>query len=270
MTAPDAILHEQVATVVATEAAIALGIEAQSELTSRHAPLQSVLSGLKERSAEQRRRLEDHLGAAGTPSASPASAISSLLSDAIDSGRVERVLSADYAGFALAAAEYALLMQLSLRLFDPSLREIAPAGLKAYTEAMQRLTDVLPGVVVEDLDERGLDCRCICPMCALGACGCTAAGEFLVRGSRHQVATGDAEAGLVLSRPRVGSQLAGSDVLAGDRLVEVDGQPIASFLDVQKALRGHALGEEVTLLISRGSHAPREVRVKHVSDYQPG
>jgi PDZ domain-containing protein len=268
MTAPEAILREQAGRLLAIEVAIAHGIDAQSELISRDAALQKVLHELRERAVEQREGLEVRLAAAEIAPAPQPPPVSLLLSEAIASGRVDRVLAADYAAFAVAASEYALLIQLALRLFDQPLRELAPRGLQSYATAMRQLTDLLPGVVVADLDEHDVDCRCICPMCALGACGCTAAGESRIRGGWQQ-ATPDSvpESGLVLSRPRTGSQLAASGVLAGDRLVAVDGQRISSFLDVQKAIRAHAIGDEVTLLIARGSAAPRELRVKHVSDY---
>lgn len=265
---PEVLLRDQVRSLVATETAIAQALDAQSELMSHRARLHTELVEVRGRSVEQRQRLEEYLGEAGAASTVPASLASTLLSEATASRQLERVLSADYAAFAFAASDYALLTQLSLRLFDPSLRELAPRGLNSYVKAMQRMSELLPGIVVEGLDEAGSECRCVCPMCSLGACGCTAAGQMFIRGAWKQpAADGDPVSGLVLSRPRTGSQLADNDVRAGDRLIEVDGRGIESFLDVQKGIRAHAIGDEVTLSIARGPDAPREVRVKHVGEY---
>lgn len=267
MMGSQALLRDQVRTVMATEMAIAGSIDAQSDLVSSHADLHAELEALKGRGAELCQRLEEYLGEAEA-GAVPAAPVSLLLSEALASGRLDRVLAADYATFALAAAEYSVLIELSLRLFDNPLRELAPRGLQSYAQAMRRLADLLPRVVVQDLDQHGLECRCICPMCGLGACGCTAAGGAWIGGIwQKAMAPGETEPGLVLSRPRAGSQLAENGVLAGERLVEVDGQRIENFMDVQQAIRAHPLGDEVTLLIARGSEAPRAVRVKHVSDY---
>ena len=48
------------------------------------------------------------------------------------------------------------------------------------------------------------------------------------------------------------------------------GQQVQSVSDIQVAIRKHAIGEELQLLVQRGSEAPREIRVQHVSDYPDG
>lgn len=180
------------------------------------------------------------------------------------------MLSADYSAFNFAAYEYSVLLELALRLYDPALRKLAPQHLSTHSKAVLLLRHLLPGVVVAELDQQGLGCRCICPMCSIGACGCTAAGHAWIdeawHGARPQI---DNEPGLALSPPRQGSQLAERGVRSGDRLLEVDEQPITAFMDVQKAIRKHALGAEVVLRVARGSEPTRDIRIRHVSDYPP-
>jgi S1-C subfamily serine protease len=53
----------------------------------------------------------------------------------------------------------------------------------------------------------------------------------------------------------------------GDRLLDVDDQPVQSFRDIQAAIRKNKIGDAMRLRIARGMAAPREVLVRHVSDY---
>jgi S1-C subfamily serine protease len=50
-------------------------------------------------------------------------------------------------------------------------------------------------------------------------------------------------------------------------VLAVDGQKVRDFAESQVAIRKHALGDEVRLLIQRGSETPRELKVRHVSEY---
>ena len=76
--------------------------------------------------------------------------------------------------------------------------------------------------------------------------------------------------GFPLTPPRRDSDLDQSSVRAGDRLLKVDGQVIQTFTDVQAAIRKHEIGGEGVFRIARGLEPPRDIRVRHVSDYAPG
>jgi S1-C subfamily serine protease len=56
-------------------------------------------------------------------------------------------------------------------------------------------------------------------------------------------------------------------VRGGERLLAVDGQEVRVLPEMQAAIRKHALGEEVRLLVQRASDPPRELVCRHVSDY---
>jgi PDZ domain-containing secreted protein len=56
-------------------------------------------------------------------------------------------------------------------------------------------------------------------------------------------------------------------VQGGELLLAVDGQQMRGRAEVYDAICKHALGDEVRLLIQRTSESPREVTVRHVSDY---
>src|SRR5262249_34480102 len=137
-----------------------------------------------------------------------------------------------------------------------------------HTDAALLTARLLPGVVAWQLAQDGLHCACICPMCGLGACGCVALGtETLTDAWRDAAPTESEPTGFVLLTPRRESQLARAGVQAGELVLAVDGQQARDRDTIQTAIRKHALGDEVRLLIQRGSESPRELKVRHVSEY---
>lgn len=170
--------------------------------------------------------------------------------------------------FSHGAMGYAVLYETALRLYEPALREIAPKHLKAYVDAASEVNRLLPAVVAWELSQGGLHCSCICPMCGLGACGCVAVGtRTLVGVWREAIDAESALPGFGLQPPKPESELARAGIRGGERLLAIDGQEVRSVADIQAAIRKHALGDEVRLLIQRGSEPPSEIGVKHVSDY---
>jgi PDZ domain-containing protein len=166
------------------------------------------------------------------------------------------------------ALSYAMLHEVALRLYEPRLREIAPEHLKAHADAALSTARLLPGVVAWQLAQEGLHCACICPICGLGACGCVSyATETLIAAWRDAAPTESEPLGFVLLPPKPGSELARAGVQGGELLLAVDGQQMRGRAEVYDAISKHALGDEVRLLIQRTSESPREVTVRHVSDY---
>ncbi len=144
------------------------------------------------------------------------------------------------------------------RLYDPPLREIAPRHLRAYAQAAQEINQLIAGVVAWELQQQGLECRCICPMCGMGACGCVVVGTRAVNEAwRETTPSGEAPRGFLLLPPRAGSPLALAGVQGGERLLEVDEEPVQSVADTQTAIRKHPLGEEVRCECSSWSVARR-------------
>ena len=166
------------------------------------------------------------------------------------------------------AMSYAMLYEMALRLYEPPLREIAPEHLKAYADAALTINRLLPAAVAWELAQDALHCSCICPMCGLGAYACVAWGtQTLIAAWREAIAAESSLPGLVLQLPKPESELARGGVRGGERLLAVDGQEVRTLPEMQAAIRKHALGEEVRLLVQRASDPPRELVCRHVSDY---
>jgi hypothetical protein len=177
------------------------------------------------------------------------------------------ILLAVAAHLARAAFGYGELFALALRLFEPPLRKVCPGHLKDCAGAAREIGALLPTVVAWELTRSGLECHCICPMCGIGACGCVAVSAEALRSAWVPDAGGAQEPGFALQTPRPGSELARAGVKSGERLLEVDGVPVASIGEIQTAIRKHSLGQELSLRIGQQGGRSREIRVRHVSDF---
>ena len=95
------------------------------------------------------------------------------------------------------------------RLYYPPLREIAPRHLRAYAQAVQEINQLIAGVVAWELQQQGLECRCICSMCDMGMYSCVVVGTRAVNEAwRETTTSGEApRGGFLLLPPRAGSPL---------------------------------------------------------------
>jgi hypothetical protein len=268
-------LRRHVAEMVVLEGCIEGALEHQWEKVLAHPETAAVVRQGHEMASSQREALEEHLERLGGDSTEPTGAALAPLFGAIgvaDGVRCTQTLSGvlrdDYTAFNYAALSYAALCEMGLRLYDPPLREMAWRHLRAYAEAAQQINQLIASVVAWELEQQGLECRCICPMCSMGACGCVAAGTYYINEAWRETtpSIGEVERGFLLLPPRAGSPLAVAGVQGGERLLEVDDQPVATISEIQTAIRKHPLGEEVGVLVQHGSESPRAIRARHISD----
>lgn len=271
-------LRLHAAELLALEGDLEAELDRQRETVRARLDAAAAVDRFHEMVSGQRDALRSYLESLGGEEAGPARSTVRALFDAnaeaaATPGRqgITDVLRADYAAFNYAAISYGALYEIALRLYEPQLRQLAPEHLRAYAEAAQRIKQLIVGTVAGELADVGLECRCICPMCSLGACGCVSLGATTVNAAwRETAAATEAAPGFPLQAPRPDSQLALAGVQEGDRLLEVDGQPVEAFGEVQAAIRKHQMGENVRLLVQRRSDEPWEIHVTHVSDYPQG
>ena len=271
-------LRKYVAEMVALEGDLEVALDHQLEKVQAHPRAAAVVRRFREMAGSQREALEAHLGRLGGDVAEPIETAGAALFGASATeanGRrtrmVSDVLRVAYTALNFAAISYSALCEMGLRLYDPPLREIAFQHLRAYAEATQQINQLIAGVVAWELEQQGLECRCICAMCSMGACGCVVAGTYDVNEAWREtmpsaMPSGKAERGFLLLPPRAGSPLALAGVRGGHRLLEVGDRAVESIPDIQSAIRSHALGEEVRVVVQRGSEAPREINARHISD----
>ena len=250
--------------MVAFETELAAKLEEEEQVLQPYPEALSTIEGFRQMVGAQRDRMAAYLESIGVKGRVPSGF--TFPSGAGAAGALRRVSVA----FSHGAVSYAMLVEMAFRLYEPSLRKIAPEHLKGYARATSAVNGLLPTVVARELSQEGLHCACVCPMCGAGACGCVAVGTAIVM-TAWQEATVPAPAlpGFSLQPPRPESELARAGIQGGERLLAMDGNEVHSIWDIQGAFRKHVIGEEVRLLVQRESDAAREVVVRHVSDYPP-
>jgi hypothetical protein len=161
----------------------------------------------------------------------------------------------------------AALVTTGRLMFEGVACDLAVDRMKTYTQVTKALNALIPQVVGWELREQGLACRCVCPMCGLGVCGCIWASLHLIdSASGGPGLTAPDDRGIPLrSPPRAGSQVAAAGVRQWDRVVAVDDEPVRSAPELQAALRRHSIGEDVRLRVERDAQS-RELVVRHTSD----
>jgi hypothetical protein len=266
-------LQNHLVDLIADEAEMVQALERQMTLWPEQPEASKTLTTIHASIKGQGELLTSHLGVpGGSVNASPRRPIGSLIESTLTGSHGAQSLSstlrADYAAFNYMALGYAGLFEMSLRLYVPALREIAPEHMQNYAAAAHAVSHVTAPMVARELLQDDLSCSCICPMCSIGACGCVSVCIATIDDVWRVAATSaDSIPGFPLPAPRPGSQLALAGVQGGDRLLEVDGRPVQKVADIQAAIRRHALGEDVQLRVMRTSDGAREVIAKHVSDY---
>jgi hypothetical protein len=260
------LIRRTVAELVAFEGEVAGRLERAQQLSSGHPDALAAIKRLQPMVQTHRDQLAIYLKDTG--GAEPSGETTSPQSASREATALSEVLRDLCLAFHHCALSYAMLYEVALRLYEPRLREIAPKHLKAHADAALSTARLLPGVVAWQLAQDGLHCACICPMCGVGACGCVAFGTQTLTAAWHDAVPTESEPpGFVLQTPKPESELARAGVQGGELVLAVDGHRVRTFEEIQAAIRKHALGDEVRFLMQRSSESPRELNVRHVSDY---
>lgn len=166
---------------------------------------------------------------------------------------------------ASAVVAYGALYASARLLFENDVCDLADAHAAEWARERSALNDLLAPAVHGELVSAGLTCRCICPTCGIGACGCTRNSLNTIREHWGQPELEPGEGLELRLAPRPGSQLAEVGLERGDRIVVVDGEPVHTNPEIQRALRGRPIGESMTMKVLRAGE-PQEIRVARVSD----
>jgi len=181
----------------------------------------------------------------------------------------ERALSSLLEDVATAAASavvaYGALYASARLLYEIEVCDLADAHAADWARELGALYNLLAPAVHGELLQGGLTCRCICPACGIGACGCTRNSIDTIRGHWGQPGLEPSEGLELRLPPRPGSQLAEAGLERGDRIIEVDGELVHTNSEIQRALRRHPIGETMTMQVVRAGE-PQEIRVARVSD----
>jgi PDZ domain len=166
---------------------------------------------------------------------------------------------------ASAVAAYGALYASARLLYEGDVCDLADAHAAEWAPELAALSDLLAPAVHGELLSVGLTCRCICPTCGIGACGCTRNSIDTIRGYWGQPGLEPGDGLDLRMPPRPGSQLAKAGLERGDRIISVYGQLVHTNAEIQRALRGHPIGESMPMEVIRAGES-QEIRVVRVSD----
>lgn len=203
--------------------------------------------------------------ATAAPAASPAVTAGGV------SGVASALLEALYVDVSGLSIRYAALHAAAMRLFEPPLRQLAPHHLRDWAEVAQLLTVRLPQVLSLELAAAGQTCRCPCPMCSIGICGCVAGATAVVSDAWRETAPQPLEQpGYLIQAPRPGCQLESLGVPGGAYLLSVNGARVPEHdpAGVQAKVAPCPHGEDIRLEVLVAGEA-RELIVRR-ADTPPG
>jgi hypothetical protein len=144
--------------------------------------------------------------------------------------------------------------------------DLADAHAAEWIGLFDELTDLIPVIVMRELLEDGLACRCLCPACGIGACLCMPTSINTMRAYWRRPGL-DPDEGLELRiPPRTESQLAAAGLRQGDRVMAIDGTAIHTNSELQQALQAHPLGELMNVRVLLAGQR-KVIQVARVSDF---
>jgi hypothetical protein len=118
--------------------------------------------------ARHRWGLEELEGLRGAELNRPTATGAQLEPERARSAQLEEIIAA--AAFAVVA--YGALYASARLLYESEVCDLAGAHAADWSHELPALNDLLAPTVHRELLSDGLTCRCVCPTCGIGACGC--------------------------------------------------------------------------------------------------
>ena len=177
------------------------------------------------------------------------------------SGRVEELAGAA----AAALVAYGGLYAAARLQYENELCDLADAHAADWASELQAINDLLPRAIHTELLEAGLTCRCLCPACSIGACGCTRNSVETIREHWGRPGLEPSEGLELRIPPRPCSQLSEAGLERGDLVLAIDGEVVHTNGELQRALRRHPIGEAMPMQVIRSGRT-EEIRIARISD----
>lgn len=264
---PDDRLHAHLAAMVAFEMSVQ---QRAAEILdgAAHPEVVALGEGLRAASAERaaalRARLERVAPEVAVPEPCPAP---SVLDSLYDAGRypASAALVALHALLSQAVLGYAVLIELAFRAADSvehlgedNTGDLAWEHLRACARAVPEVLRVMPYVVADELEAEGQDCRCTCPTCGLGVCGCVLAFRRRLDLASAEAGPIERWPGITLVRPREGSPAALAGLCKGDVVHALGGTEIDSIPLLQETITGVEPGTALGVRVTRAADGREE------------
>ncbi len=172
----------------------------------------------------------------------------------------------ELAGAAAAAlVAYGGLYAAARLQYQNELCDLVDAHAADWASELQAINDLLPRAVHAELLEAGLTCRCACPACSIGACGCTRNSIETIREQWGRPGLEPSEGLELRIPPRPDSQLSEAGLDRGDLVLAIDGEVVHTNSELQRALRRHPIGEAMPMQVVRSGRT-EEIGVARIGD----
>ena len=200
---------------------------------------------------------------AGRPGAEPKA--TSATAEHHDERQVSARLEQLAGTAAAAVVAYGGLYAAARLQYQIELCDLADAHAADWATELYAINDLLQRAVHVELLEAGLTCRCVCPACSIGACGCTRNSIETIRDYWGRPGLEPTQGLELHVPPRPGSQLAEAGLQLGDLVLAIDGEVVHANGELQRALRRHPIGEAMPVQVVRSGRT-EEIRVARISD----
>ena len=262
-------LQSHLANMIALELAIDKKLGNLLPEVTSHAEVTALLTKFQSMAAEQMHALEHRLQCIGnetanSPQVLPTELASGLILD--EKYPVSGALQVAYALFSQAIGGYAVLHPLATRFADSLV--IAEEGTsyhlcrqhgQNYIEAVQKVSQLIPDVILWELDQEHLECHCTCPSCGVGVCVCALAGRDFLREAWREVGPITSDEGVFVQTPKQNSAASKIGLHLGDVILAAEGQEIESYGDLQNIIRNSDANATLRLKVHRYSDGTENV-----------
>ena len=254
-------LQSHLANMIALETSIESKLGGLLAEAISHTEVIALLTKFRSMAVAQKHALENRLQYIGneaesSPQASATELVNRLILD--ERYPVSGALQAAYTLFSQAIAGYAALHPLATRFADSLV--IAEEGTsyhlcrqhgQNYIEAVQKISRLIPDVILWELDQEHLECQCTCPSCGVGVCVCALAGRDFLREAWREVGPIAADEGVFVQIPRQNSAASKSGLNPGDVILAAEDQEIDSYGDLQSIIRNSEADATLRLNVHR-------------------
>ncbi len=155
-------IADYVGDMLALESHIEEALDRQLSMAKEHPQAGAAVQRFHDMVKQHRdtlKALQEQVGTtAGNPIIEAGSTLLGKAAGVIDLMRTEGISKAlrdDYAAFSLAAISYSMLHTTSLGLGNPQVAELSERHLTDYAGAIERINEIMPGVVARELTKDG-------------------------------------------------------------------------------------------------------------------
>ena len=179
-------------------------------------------------------------------------------SEFVEMHPVSHALGVAYTILQKAIIGYSTILPIALRAQDSwvvadegTTAHISRRHTQEYLSVVGQITALIHDVVIWELEEDGLVCRCTCPSCSIGICVGAISSRSLLGEAWIAARPPVAEHGVELKPPRPGSAAHVAAFLPGDAIIAIDDEKIDSLPALQRVIRDHNEGDWMEFTVRR-------------------